>query len=329
MLLVPSVIDAVTVHRRGARVRRRLDLRDAKPGRVRLAPLPLALDDDSVRITGAGRVSDMRVVLTTIGAQEDLPPPEDAELEAARLEKLRADARVEAHKRALQALDALTLAPRRYGDDGPAQIPTEQRLALVSFRREQSETLTRELRELRESARKATEQVAELEERKRLASTVRQTRAHEIRKGVDLTLETTEGDLWVEYTVPGARWTPSYVLRFDERADPGHASRCARSWRSAAAKTGATCGSRSRRPCSIVGQTSPSFPPSASAESSGNLRARAGVKHHRAPRASTPISIGRFPKRPRSPSPNRARHLRRLDPRPRWRWQRQLHRCRR
>ncbi len=216
MQLVPSTIDAVTVHRRGARVRRRIALSSAKPGLVRLAPLPLAIDDDSVRVSGSGHVNDLRVVLTTVSAQADLPPPEDAELEAARVAQAKASARVEAHKRALQSLDQLTLAPRRYTDEGPQSIPTDQRLALVSFRRDRSDALTRELRDLREALRKAREQVTDLEERQRLASTVRQTRANEIRKGVDLTLDSTEGELFLEYTVPGARWTPSYVLRFDD-----------------------------------------------------------------------------------------------------------------
>ena len=221
MLLVPSAIDAVTVHRRGARVRRRLDLRGLSPGPIRLAPLPLAIDDDSVRVSGTGRVRDLRVVLTTIAPDVDLPPPEDTALEAARLARTQAQARVDAHERALRALETLTLAPRRYPEEGPTRIPAEQRLALVAFRRERSDQLMRELIDLRDAAKRAREHVEDLEERKRLASDARQTRAHEIRKGVDLTLDSSEGELFVEYCIPGARWTPSYVLRFDDALTRG------------------------------------------------------------------------------------------------------------
>ena len=213
MQIAASTIDAVTVYREGARVRRRLSVEGQT--RVRVAPLPLALDDDSIRVFGQAKVSDVRVVLTTVDAQPDLAPPQDAALQAARLVEAEASARVEVVKRELAALDALVLGERRYGKTGPDGIPIAQRLQLIAFRREQSERLTAELRTLREALRSASEERKELEEQKRLATTARQTRPDELRKGIDLTLERGRGELFVEYAVPGARWAPSYVLRFD------------------------------------------------------------------------------------------------------------------
>ena len=212
-------VEAVTVFRAGAAVTRQISLEGlgADVRELRIAPLPLALDDDSVRLTGEGvEATELHVVLTPVDADPDLPPPEDEALEAARLAEAAAEARVETCVQALAALEKLGLEPRAFPEEGPRGIPMQPRLALVAFRRERQEALHAELRARREAHRKAKEERRALEEAKRRATTARQTRPNELRKGVDVRLAgPPRGTLRLSYRVPGARWVPSYALRFD------------------------------------------------------------------------------------------------------------------
>src|SRR5207237_9977138 len=78
----PMTIESVTVYRRGARVRRAVAI---SPGsfEVKLAGLPLALDDGSVRIRVEGegvRAVDVRVGLEIAPEDPSLLPPRDDEL---------------------------------------------------------------------------------------------------------------------------------------------------------------------------------------------------------------------------------------------------------
>lgn len=211
-------IDAVTVFRRGALVRRVVPL-EAGLRALRLGPLPRALEDESIRVeVRGGEAREMRVVLALFDDDPALPTATDEALDAARLALGRAEARVRSREDALAALAGITLEPRNYGEDGPSQVPTEARLELASLRAKRSAALNEELDSLREQLRDAREAAKLAEERAKNASSARQARANELRKGVDLSFAeaTTEGEVTLEYLVPGARWAPTYTLHLDE-----------------------------------------------------------------------------------------------------------------
>ncbi len=223
--LLASVVDSVTVFRKGALVRRVADLSglDAAVRRVRFGPLPIGADDDSVRVSAACTPTEMRVVLATMAPQEHLAPPEDAELLVARAEELRIEANIEAHRQSIAALQSIAIAPRRHApESAPNGIPHEARMALIELRRTKSELLHAKIAELSETLRTARLTRQALEQRLHLASTARQTRAHELRKAVDVSFDTSPtGTLAVEYLVGGACWCPTYALRLDEELASG------------------------------------------------------------------------------------------------------------
>ncbi|MEM9069073.1 MAG: DUF4139 domain-containing protein [Myxococcota bacterium] len=215
MLLVSSTVARVTVHRQGALVRRRLSLANVSERQVRIPALPLALDDDSVRAYGSG-VEELRVALAVPSPEASLAPPTDEALREAKLQEARADARVASYRQALGALQELKVLPRVYAEQGPISIPAEARQELLRFRGTHWQRLLDELRRLEREAEEALEKRVLLEEQKSRATTARQARPHELRKAVDLRFREVPSSLEIEYTVPGARWAPSYVLRFDE-----------------------------------------------------------------------------------------------------------------
>lgn len=219
-----SRVARVTVFRRGAQVERWCELAGAEPDgdgtyRVRVGPLPLLAEDDSVEVHASESAPlAQRVVLATTTQDPSLPPPEDEELEAARAEVFRLEARSVALREAIGALDGIPLVGRRATSDAaPATIPVEARRALLAMRREQMEGLHGELAELLAALRDATRARDALESRRLRASTARQTRAHELRKAVDVSFrESPRGVLRVRYRVAAARWCPAYTLRLDE-----------------------------------------------------------------------------------------------------------------
>jgi len=212
-------IEAVTVFREGALIRRRVMV-SAGTTTLRVGPLPLVLEDESLRARGDGGVlvREARVVLAPVDAADAKEPPEDAELKTARTRELEAEGRVEATRRAIAAIESVPLHPRAHArDEAPGPIPVDARLALSRFRRERLERLATVLAEQDEALREARNERAHLEARRKAASSARRLRAGALRKAVDLTLEAAnDGALTLEYIVTGARWTPSYVLRFDE-----------------------------------------------------------------------------------------------------------------
>ena len=229
-----SEVRAVTVYRRGALVTRVATLAcgaEGFPRRVQLVGLPLALADGSARIevtsdtdARAPVVGDLRVGLAAPGHDLRLAPPTDEELDRARLALAEIQAELGVVEAALARLAKLQPLARGAAAEGqaPAPSPTAARLALLSFRRERSEALARRLEVERERARVARERVAELEERRRLASSQRNVRSHELRKAAILELEAPSDSgaaeritITLHYFVPGARWTPSYTLRLD------------------------------------------------------------------------------------------------------------------
>lgn len=217
------MIDTVTVYRRGARVSRAVAI---EPGatEVKLAGLPLALDDGSVRvrIDGSGvRAVDVRVGVEVPPEDAALLPPRDEELRAGEREVALARAEVDRLTKAHARLDALAVRPRPRPKRGerPGAIPSEARAKLARLRSAESERLATELASRKADLRRAERKHAELADRARRASTARNAREHELRKSALVRLDgraAGAAKLWFEYVVPGACWSPSYTMWLED-----------------------------------------------------------------------------------------------------------------
>ncbi|MCB9633913.1 MAG: DUF4139 domain-containing protein [Sandaracinus sp.] len=218
---LPGVVSAVTVYRRGAAVRRVFDL-PAGLAEVSLGPLPRALEDGAVRVVecGASTVRELRVALAVFDPDETLPSSDSESLEAARLAVAHAEARVETLRANLEALSKLTSGPRRHPkDQPPPESPHAARLELAAFRTERELAWRSALLDAEDTLASAIERRTAEERRESDATNARRNRVDELRKRVDLVFAsaTTEPTrLVLEYGVPGATWSASYVLRFDD-----------------------------------------------------------------------------------------------------------------
>ena len=231
-----SRIDAVTVYRRGARVTRVADVAPdaagAYPSVVRLGGLPLGLEDGTVRARveatdgegGPERTPvafDLRVSLDVPDAGSELRPADDTELEGARAEVMRLERQLAQIRTERARLDRLQLVQRPAGAEGepPPRTPATARRALVRFRGERARALDDEARALRVELDAATRRRAVLEDRSMRVTGARQTREHELRKAVVVSLRGgapgSRCRLVIEYVVPGACWAPVYTVRLD------------------------------------------------------------------------------------------------------------------
>ncbi|MFL9457202.1 MULTISPECIES: DUF4139 domain-containing protein [Nostocales] len=112
--------------------------------------------------------------------------------------------------------------PKEEPGKAPPPSPTSARLALANFSDEQIRLRLQEARENKEKLRLARENLADLKQKQHLASSAKDARPNELRKTAIVSLsyegealETEVGQLIVEYFVPGARWTPTYVCRLN------------------------------------------------------------------------------------------------------------------
>ncbi len=237
MVVVPSVLDAVTVHAEGALCTRLASVPSNQgrlPVQVRIEGLPLGLRTGSLRaavLKGPNglRVRDIRPAFDVrLPPETDIPAAQRA-LEAAQ-EKLHGiSAELERVQRDLQSLQKLKPSfPPRKKDE-----PTEPResaltaiLSLASFVDTELAALHARHLELERQQRDATEEV-ELRRRRleESSSSIRGQRAQVYRAAV-LTLSDVgpvdEGaQLALEYAVHGARWVPGYDLRMPRSLDGG------------------------------------------------------------------------------------------------------------
>lgn len=215
---VESRIIAVTLYARGARVRRATTIA-AGAARVRIVGLPLAVVDDTVRVEAEGGavVASAHVGLDA-PASEVAADEDTAELRAGRLRVGLADAEVERLEAALAALAAAPIALAAAGDEpAPAwRAIVEARRALVALRAERELALRDQLAAARREADQARQVLAAVVDRERRAGSARPARLHELRKHVELELTGGGGgEVYLEYQVGAARWSPSYVARFD------------------------------------------------------------------------------------------------------------------
>ncbi len=231
---VASRIAAVTVYQDGALVTRESLIVKSDggfPGTVRLANLPLSLDDSSIRarVESSGsddsvpEATDLRVLLDVPESDDDLPPDVDEEILEARAEEARLKERLEQLERSASRLRQLKVPPRPGGkkETAPASSPAAARVAVLAFHRKELEALHGEEQAVERDYRVARERRLDLETRRRSASTARQARVHELRKAVVVRLDAkdssaNEARLVLEYLVSGARWAPAYTFKFDQ-----------------------------------------------------------------------------------------------------------------
>lgn len=227
-----SRIDAVKIYAAGSTVTRIAELRltaDSLPEQVEIPGLPLALDDTSVRVRveidgGVAIASDIRIGLAVPPPSETPNPPADEELRAAKAEVQRIEDIITLIDNEINVLHQLHVPNRPDGETGkaPPPSPMSARLALANFSDEQIRLRMQEKRETLEKLLQAQENLADLEQKQRVASTARNARPNELRKTAIVSLSY-EGEfntdqqtqLVIEYFVPGARWTPTYVCRLD------------------------------------------------------------------------------------------------------------------
>lgn len=234
MQRIASRIEAVTVYRAGALVSRvaALEAVGAElPRTVQILDLPLSLEDGSLRVRvepahgsesdgSLPEASDVRVALDVPDPEGAPAPVEPESLRAARVEEERVRDEMAQVERALERLGRLVIPPRPQGRPGrpPLPSPTAPRIELLAFRSARTRLLHERRRALHEELRRASEHRALLEERELRASTARQAKEHELRKSAVIRLRpgtARAARLVIEYLVPGARWAPSYTIRFD------------------------------------------------------------------------------------------------------------------
>lgn len=232
MQRIASRIDAVTVYRTGALVSRVAALEvvgTELPSAVQIVDLPLSLEDGSLRVRveamegmegSLPEAADVRVALGVPDPEGAPAPVEPESLRAARVEEERVREEIAQVERALERLAQVAMPARPQGRRGhpPPASPTAARIELLAFRSARTRVLHERRRALHEELRRADEHRAELEERERRASSARQAKEHELRKSAVVRLRpgtARAARLVIEYLVPGARWAPSYSIRFD------------------------------------------------------------------------------------------------------------------
>ena len=229
LLTLDTKVDAVTVFRSGAQVVRVAELKvgpEGWPSQVRLAGLPLAVNDASVRVAasfpqgGAGvLVADTRVDLDL--AEAPTPTPPSTDLEALRWRRWRLKAELELLREDLQRTATLEPPPRPQVPAGqaPVEFHLESRRSLVELRQARLELLSERNRRLNEELSDVDGQILDAEVLLRSAQAA--PSADRLRKVVVVGLRVRSGAqpplirLEVSYQVEGARWAPSYTLRFD------------------------------------------------------------------------------------------------------------------
>jgi hypothetical protein len=236
MLVVPSVLDAVTVHADGALCTRVATLSADKgrlPTQVRINGLPLGLNAGSLRATVLQGPTGLAVRDIRSGFDVQLPPEADVPLEQRAIEQAedtlgRIDAQLWRNNQELELIKRLK--PSFFKPE-PGQPPREASptavLAMGRFVDEHLAALYSRKLELEQQRR---DTVAELLlRRKRLeesSSSVRGQRAVLYRAAI-ITLseaaQAPEGEtrLALEYAVRGARWVPGYELRMPRSLDSG------------------------------------------------------------------------------------------------------------
>ena len=225
-IILPSQIHEVTVHADGAHVRRRIALAGVAeaPPLVQVVGLPLAAAGRPVRARvrdGSCEVLSCRLVAVPAPPEVGDDRALEQAVETAGDALAAAQRQVEAALTRLRALNTLEPPARPDGAKGqpPPTSPAAARFELLRFRDQQAERLGAELTAARTAAEAASERQTQAQAALQQASAARAARAGELRLAAELQLRWPAagepGWIELEYVIPGARWAPSYVLRFD------------------------------------------------------------------------------------------------------------------
>jgi uncharacterized protein (TIGR02231 family) len=216
-LVVDAPIVAVTVYPGRARVTRRGQITvPAGDQTVYVEPLPLSLEEDSVRVAGRGPATVLGVDVAT----QHHPQAPDETVAAAE------QARLDAQDEVTQLIDAddvqaqldtfLAQLARRAGNSFARTLASgEAGAELGGF----TESLTDRLSAVRATRRELAAQRREAEKRlaavdRRLAAIVQQRTPDRRTAAIALALETeAEVEIELSYVVPDANWTSSYDVR--------------------------------------------------------------------------------------------------------------------
>jgi hypothetical protein len=237
MVVVPSVLDAVTVHAEGALCTRLASVPPENgrlPAQVRIEGLPLGLRTGSLRaavLKGPHglRVRDIRPAFDVrLPPEADLPAAQRA-LEEAQEKLSGITAELDRVQREIATLIKLkpSFPPRKKDEPAePREASVTALLSLAGFVDTELATLYARELALQGQQRDAMEEVELC--RRRLdegSSSVRGQRAQLYRAAV-ITLSETErvdegAQLALEYAVDGARWVPGYDLRMPRTLDGG------------------------------------------------------------------------------------------------------------
>jgi hypothetical protein len=219
-----TVVELVTVYARGARVRRVITI-DGEAPRVRITGLPVAVIDDTVRISvdGPAIATSVRVGVDA-PADDDAAPEETSQVREAKRRVALADAEIARLDTALDRAASASSVADDPSDDPPAAwaaIVTARR-TIVAVRAARELALREELAAGRRRAADARRALDAAIDRDHRSGTARPAKQHELRKLVDLELVATAPaplTIKLEYLIDAARWAPSYVARIDgERA---------------------------------------------------------------------------------------------------------------
>jgi len=215
-----SSIESVTVFQSGAEVTRRVTVPEGGlelPFSVTIGSLPLCLQDASVLAAVRGKEATVSSLEASVGIEiSSVLPQRRKELQDC-IEAL--DETREAVSRSNLWIDmaggiALPARPVAKPGEPPPPMELEARLQLLELRQSLRGAWNRDLEEL-------SKQQDALDERK-LSLTSDLSLETSLSKTVTLKVggfgRLAAGErLKFTYRVPGARWTPSYILRFDER----------------------------------------------------------------------------------------------------------------
>lgn len=227
-VVVPSGVREVSVFRSGAVVTRIAEVapsNGAWPEEIALAGLPLAMDDESVRVSLVARgdatpprPADLRVDLVVPPIGLPLLPPDEKELRDAEDKALHLRERLARVDIEVAKLDQIGLAlPEPFENRPPKPAPTAAWIGVLDWKARWKAERAEERRLLHDELLRQEETIAR--HRRRLAEirALQDSREATVSKRVRLRLR--EGgapaplELRLEYRVPGARWVPTYAFR--------------------------------------------------------------------------------------------------------------------
>jgi hypothetical protein len=236
MLVVPSILDAVTVHAEGAlctRVATVLAEGGRLPTQVRINGLPLSLRTGSLRASVLQGppglvVRDLRPAFDVQFPPEVDVPAEQRALEEAQTRLEEVSEALNVVTRDLRAVTNLTFAfpPRKPDEFQPRGAPLAAMLSLTSLVDSETGLLQERKLDLERQKRDAEAEVELRRRRLSEASTAVRGQRARVHRAAILTLSAATpveqgAKLALEYAVPGARWVPTYDLKLPRTLEEG------------------------------------------------------------------------------------------------------------